>query len=314
MAVLYWLESIRKPWLDFIMQAFTYLGNEKLFLIIALTVFWCVSKRDGIYLLFVGFVGTVLNQFLKLVCRIPRPWVRAEQAGKEFTIVKSAKADAGGYSFPSGHTQSVAGNLGGIARVTKRKWLRIVCIVLLLLTSFSRMYLGVHTPQDVVVSLAIAAVLIFALYPLVRRAVEKPKLMYLLLGVLLLIALAYMLYANLAQFSGLGEEDMENVNEARKNSFSLFGAMLGFTIAYPLEQRYIRFKEQAVWWVQILKTVLGFGCVLGLLAGLKALFGTDTRLALNIVRYGFVVFFAAAVWPLAFPLLSRLSEPKKETE
>ena len=312
MAVLYWLESIRNPVLTFIMQLFTYLGNEKLFLIIALTVFWCVRKRDGIYLLFVGFVGTVLNQFLKLVFHIKRPWIRDEN----FRAVESAKADAGGYSFPSGHTQSVAGNLGGIARVTKRRWLRIVCIVVLLLTSFSRMYLGVHTPEDVGVSLVIAAVLIFALYPLVRKAVEKPVLMYILLGVLVLIALAFMLYANLKDFSALGQEEdvLENIREARKNSFSLFGAMVGFTIAYPVEQRFVRFKEQAVWWVQILKTVLGFGCILALLAGLKALFDTDARLALNTVRYGIVVFFAVAVWPLAFPLLSRLSERKKETE
>ena len=312
MALLYWLESIRNPVLTFIMQLFTYLGNEKLFLIIALTVYWCVRKRDGIYLLFVGFVGTVLNQFLKLVFHIPRPWVK----DRNFTAVESAKADAGGYSFPSGHTQSVVGNLGGIARVTDRKWLRIVCIVVLLLTSFSRMYLGVHTPEDVGVSLVIGAVLIFALYPIVRKAVENPKLMYSLIGVLLLISLAFVLYANLKDFSALGHEEdvLENIKEARKNSFSLFGAMCGFLIAYPVEQRYIRFKEQAVWWVQILKTVLGFGCLLALLAGLKALLGTETHLALNTVRYGLVVFFAVAVWPLSFPLLSRLSERKKETE
>ena len=312
MTLLYWLESIRNPVLNFIMQLFTHLGSEVLFLVIALTVFWCVNKREGIYLLFVGFVGTVLNQFLKLVYRIPRPWVQ----DPKFTIVESARADATGYSFPSGHTQNVAGTLGGIARWTKRTWLRIVCIVLLLLTSFSRMYLGVHTPLDVGVALLTAAVLIFALYPVVRKTEENPKLMYILLGVLLSIAFAFVLYANLTDFSAAGTdaETLANITEGRKNSYSLFGAMLGFLIAYPIDQKYIQFKEKAVWWVQILKTVLGLAGVLAVKEGLKLLFNAVgfTWLGTNAIRYCAVVFFAAAVWPLAFPLLRRLS--KEETE
>lgn len=310
MTLLYWLESIRNPFLDAIMQFFTYLGSETLFLIIALFFFWCVDKREGIYLLFVGFIGTVCSQFLKLVCRIPRPWVK----DPNFTIVESARADATGYSFPSGHAQNVAGTLGGIARWNRQKWLRIVCIALLLLTSFSRMYLGVHTPLDVGVSLAISAVLIFVLYPIVRKTEDKPKLMYLLLGILLIIALTFVLYANLTDFAAIGEEAAVNAYEGRKNSYSLFGALLGYLIAYPIEQRYIQFKEKAVWWVQILKTAFGLAGVLAIKEGLKLLFNAVgfTWLGSNAIRYGAVVFFAAAVWPLAFPLLRRLSE--KETK
>ena len=75
MSFLYWLESIRCPFLDAVMQAFTCFGEELAFLLLALTIFWCVSKEEGYYLLFVGFFGTVLNQFLKLLCRIPRPFI-----------------------------------------------------------------------------------------------------------------------------------------------------------------------------------------------------------------------------------------------
>lgn len=90
MSFLYWLESIRCPFLDAVMQAFTCFGEELAFLLLALTIFWCVSKEEGYYLLFVGFFGTVLNQFLKLLCRIPRPWVR----DPSFTIVESARSGA----------------------------------------------------------------------------------------------------------------------------------------------------------------------------------------------------------------------------
>ena len=305
MALLYWLESIRTPFLDTLMQIFTYLGDEILFIVIALAVFWCVDKREGYYLLFVGFFGTILNQFLKLLYRIPRPWVR----DPEFTAVEAAKPAATGYSFPSGHTQNVTGTLGGIARWHKNTALRIVCVALLLLTAFSRMYLGVHTPLDVGVSLGIAAVLVFVFYPIVRRAADSKHGMYLLIGIMLAISLAFVLYANLTRFPVEGEEALENIREGRKNSFSLFGALLGFLAAYPIERRYIRFEEKAVWWVQILKTVLGLVGLLAIKEGLKLVFSAMgfTWLGTNALRYFAVVFFAAAVWPLAFPALRRLS-------
>ena len=112
MTVLRMLESLRVPAMDGLMQAVTELGSEVFFLVVALVLFWCVSKREGYYLLTVGFFGTVLNQFLKLLCRVPRPWVM----DPEFTIVESARADATGYSFPSGHTQNSVGTFGVLCR------------------------------------------------------------------------------------------------------------------------------------------------------------------------------------------------------
>ena len=76
MGVLYALESIRTPALDKIMSVITLLGGELFFMVIAVTAFWCVSKREGYYLMIVGFFGTVINQFLKILCCVPRPWPR----------------------------------------------------------------------------------------------------------------------------------------------------------------------------------------------------------------------------------------------
>ena len=156
MGVLYALESIRTPALDKIMSVITLLGGELFFMVIAVTAFWCVSKREGYYLMIVGFFGTVINQFLKILCCVPRPWIK----DPDFTIVESARAEATGYSFPSGHTQNAVATYGGIARYTRRGWLRVVLVVLTVLIAFSRMYLGVHTPLDVGVSFLIAAVLV----------------------------------------------------------------------------------------------------------------------------------------------------------
>ena len=133
MEFLRFLEGLRTPFMDTVMSLITQLGDELFFMVIAITMFWCIDKRRGYYLLSVGFVGTVLNQFLKLVFRIPRPWV----LDPEFTIVESAREAATGYSFPSGHTQNAVGTFGGVARSSKKRWVQIVSIVILLLVSFA---------------------------------------------------------------------------------------------------------------------------------------------------------------------------------
>lgn len=302
MDVLYWLESIRNPFLDAIMSFFTLFGSELMFIIIALAIFWCVDKKEGYYLLFVGFFGTILNQFLKLVFRVPRPWVK----DPNFNIVESACADAGGYSFPSGHTQNVTGTLGGLARWSRNWGIRVLCISVLLLTSFSRMYLGVHTPLDVGVSLAIAAVLVFVFYPIMKKAVDEPKKMTYLLSVMVLLSFAFVLYANLTSFDGAAE----NIYEGRKNSYSLLGALLGFCVAYPLERRHINFREKAPLWAQTIKLIGGLGGLLAIKEGLKALFHAVgfTWLGTNAIRYFAIVLFAALVWPRVFPYLNKEGE------
>lgn len=161
MGLLYALESIRTPVLDKIMSVITLLGGELFFMVIAVAVFWCVSKREGYYLMIVGFFGTVINQFLKILCCVPRPWVK----DPGFTIVESARAEATGYSFPSGHTQNAVATYGGMARYTNKTWLRVLLIALAVLVAFSRMYLGVHTPLDVGVSFVVAAALVMLVYP-----------------------------------------------------------------------------------------------------------------------------------------------------
>ena len=306
MSFLYWLESIRCPFLDAVMQAFTCFGEELAFLLLALTIFWCVSKEEGYYLLFVGFFGTVLNQFLKLLCRIPRPWVR----DPSFTIVESARSGAGGYSFPSGHTQNAVGTLGGIARWHKNRALRIVCIVLAALTAFSRMYLGVHTPLDVGVSFGIGLVLVFALYPLFRDIDSHPNRLYLLFGAMAVLGAAYLLFAELWPFPA--DVDAANLASGRKNAYTLLGAVLGMTFAYWLDRRYVHFDVRAVWWAQVLKTVLGLAITIGLRAALKAplLALCGGHNVANLIRYALMVIFAAGIWPMTFGWFGRLGQKK----
>ena len=67
MEFLYMLEKIRMPGLNEFMLTITRLGEETTFLVLALIMFWCVDKKRGYLLMSVGFLGTMANQFMKLL-------------------------------------------------------------------------------------------------------------------------------------------------------------------------------------------------------------------------------------------------------
>lgn len=307
MDILYALEKIRTPFWNGVMSAVTQLGGEVIFIVAAVVVFWCVSKWEGYYLMTVAFCGTVLNQFLKLICRVPRPWVR----DPNFTIVESARAEATGYSFPSGHTQNAVGLFGGMARWGGRRWVRIGLTALALVIAFSRMYLGVHTPADVGVSLVLAAALVLGLYPLMRRAQEKPRYMGYVLAAMLVVSGAFVVFVEAYGFPA--DMDAENLASGIGNAWKMLGAVAGMTLAWLLDRRYIHFETQGVWWVQVLKVVVGMALLLAIKSGLKApllaLLGHE-GLAGG-VRYFLLVLVAGAVWPLVFRPMSKWGKGKK---
>ena len=255
----------------------------------------------------VAFCGTVLNQFLKLICRVPRPWVR----DPNFTIVESARAEATGYSFPSGHTQNAVGLFGGMARWGGRRWVRLGLTALALVIAFSRMYLGVHTPADVGVSLVLAAALVLGLYPLMRRAQEKPRYMGYVLAAMLVVSGAFVVFVETCGFPA--DMDAENLASGIGNAWKMLGAVAGMTLAWLLDRRYIHFETQAVWWVQVIKVAVGMALLLAIKSGLKApllaLLGHE-GLAGG-VRYFLLVLVAGAVWPLVFRPMSKWGKGKK---
>lgn len=310
MSFLYFLESIRHPVLDFLFSIITLCGEETVFMAVGMIVFWCVDKYKGYYLLCVGFLGTILNQFLKILCRVPRPWVK----DPNFTIVESAREAASGYSFPSGHTQTAVGLFGGVARVTGCRALRVGMIVLAALVALSRMYLGVHTPADVLVSLGIATVLIFVAYPMFRKAEKSPKVMYAVLFAFTVIMIAYLCFVHLFPFPQevYAAENIHNLHSAQKNGFTLFGCALGLILVYTVDLKWTRFDTKAVWWAQILKAVGGILAVLAakelLRAPLDALFGG--HLAARSVRYFLIVVVGGVLWPMTFRYFAKLGHKK----
>lgn len=308
MEVLRFLESIRTPFGDAFFSAVTHMGEETIFILVGLLFFWCIDKKKGYFILSVGFMGTLINQFLKLWFRIPRPWVK----DPDFTIVESARAEATGYSFPSGHTQTSVGMYGGIARVSKNIWMRIACIALCVLVPLSRLYLGVHTPADVGVSIIVALVLIFVLYPVVNKVMEKPKYMRIYFAVLIGLAAAFLAFVLLYPFPA--DIDMHNYESGVKNAYKILGCIIALWASYEIDNHYTHFETKGKWWVQLLKLAFGMLILLAIKSGLKeplyALFSAN--FLADGIRYFLITAVAAGVWPMTFRFWNKLD--KKESE
>ena len=308
MSFLYLLEDLRNPVLDGFFSLITAFGEETLFMVIAMVVFWCVNKKQGYYLFTVGFFGTVCNQFLKMVFRIPRPWVR----DPNFTVVESAVEEATGYSFPSGHTQSSVGLFGGMARWKNPRWLQIFSLVLCVLVPFSRLYLGVHTPADVLTSVGVALLLVLVGYPLFYQYGDSPRFMYAVLGTLTLAVMGLTLFLECYAFppSVFLPENIKSNESAVKNAYTLLGCMAGFLLVYTVDHKFTRFPTSGVWWAQLIKVVVGLLLVLAVKeltrAPLEWLIGHVY--AARAVRYFLVVLTAGCLWPLSFSWFAKLGK------
>ena len=302
MALLRMLQTIRTPFFDGLIALITQLGEETVFLVLGLCILWCISKKWGFRFLAAGLVGSTLNQLLKAIFLIPRPWV----LDPSFEIVEAAREAATGYSFPSGHTQTAVTVYGMIAAAVKKTWVTVLCVALILAVGFSRMYLGVHTPYDVGVSFVIGALTVFGMMRLFENAqgeMKKEKRIYLGALVFALVLLAYVLFAP-KRAANVAEFDAHGV----KNAWTLVGTTVGLLAAWLMDKKYTHYETDAVWWAQLLKLALGFAVVMGIRLSLKPLFGVifGGHPASDALRYFLMCLIGGGVWPMTFKYFGKL--------
>ncbi len=159
--ILDWIAAnLWNPVLDFLMPIITLLGDAGIFWIAlaVLALFFPKYRKMGLSMGAALLIGVLLcNVTLKpLVGRI-RPYdYQLEHFGKEISLLISAQHD---FSFPSGHT--IASFEAAVAITLHNKKLGIPALLLASLIAFSRLYLYVHYPTDVLASIILGTAIAF---------------------------------------------------------------------------------------------------------------------------------------------------------
>ena len=170
--------------------------------------------------------------------------------------------------------------------------------------------LGVVLPSFFII-LLIAAVLVLVVYPLMEESDRRPVVLTYTILAMVVCSGAFVGYLYLRGDTDAAAEDTANYLSALENGWKLLGATVGMLVSNIADRKHIRFETQAVWWAQLIKLAVGFGCLLAIRSGLKApliaLLGGSAAIAGGI-RYLLVVLFAGCVWPLTFWWFSRLGK------
>ncbi|MCR5627415.1 MAG: phosphatase PAP2 family protein [Lachnospiraceae bacterium] len=210
--------------------------------ILPFVLFWCVDKKWGHRFLAFYSWAEVLNGTLKLTVCAYRPWIRSEL----IEPAGDSKVAATGYSFPSGHTTIATLLYGGVAawQYKTRRWLSVICIVLLALTAFSRNFLGVHTPQDVLVGFGATAILMLIITKAEDKIGDneglKDKLS--LAGIFLIILIIIYISVKPYPMDYVDGALLVDPQKMMNDTFKACGLCLGFIIGSYIERHYIHYE------------------------------------------------------------------------
>lgn len=274
-----WVLELRSPTWTLIFLALTTLGDIAFYLVFLSLGYWLADRPRFRRVAQIAMVAALLNSLLKAFFQIPRP------------ADVPALAEADGYSFPSGHAQLAATLWLWLALEFRRTWLWLLAPLLIAGIAFSRVYLGVHFPRDVVAGVLIGALTVVACW----RLAHAPPAWWQSLGVGGRVA------AWLLGMSALWTAFPTAIDHVAAVAI---GSLIGFQLGCGLVPDLPLPRGP---WQPVVAALLGLAVAFGLRVGLKEAFAA-LPLAPDLadaLRY-----FAIALWvtwwaPLVFDRLPR---------
>jgi membrane-associated phospholipid phosphatase len=279
------------PALHLFFGAFTFLGQPQFYVLILPLLLWCVDVRLGARVGIFLLLSSQLNTVLKDLFHQPRP--------SDFDPSLQL-AWFEGYGLPSGHAQFVVVFWGAIAAWARRRWLWVLVVLLAALVGFSRVYLGVHFPQDIVAGWAIGG-LSLALYLAVQGGLER-RLAELGLHWQILLA--------------GGVPLVLFVTSPSKSVATAMGTLAGAGVGFALSRRYVPFSPAGPMWQRVLRFVVGAAVVVPLYVALEVVLLAEGSWRYLAFRFSYFVLLGA--WgtlgaPWLFRVL-RLAGAPEESE
>jgi membrane-associated phospholipid phosphatase len=276
--VVLWLQQF-SPQLDLPFVVLTFFGGELFFLILIPALYWSMDRRTGARLAVLFLISAYANAVVKVLASQPRPFNFSPQVRK--------LVEAGGGGFPSGHTQNSVVFWGYLVAQYQRPWLWIVAVALMVLVPLSRMYLGVHFPTDLLGGYLLGAALLL-LYLRFEPVVEgwltgKGLRWHMGLAVAVPVILAFV------------------YPSGDKYGVSACGMLMGMTVGFVLDRRWVAFSSDGAVWKRLLRFALGEAVLLVLWLGLKPLLsGHEPEALYRFLRYSLMGLWAGLGAPWVF--------------
>ena len=265
-------------------------------------VYWCLNKKSGFFMFAAVRVSHLINACVKLTACIYRPWI------KDARILPAGNAitTATGYSFPSGHTMMSVPIYWSMAVYTKKiKWLSGLFILAMFTLMFSRNYLGVHTPQDVLGGFLLAALSVYItslVFKYVERNPEKENKI-LITGVI--IGLASFAYVNLKSYpmDYVNGKLLVDPNKMTIDSWGDIGGGIALIVMYYIEKHFVKFSVTGPNAKGIIFSLIGLIPLALMIYGLKPIIvsfaGTHCG---RLIYETILTVYIFIVWPLAIKI------------
>ncbi|MHB8170143.1 MAG: phosphatase PAP2 family protein [Thermincolia bacterium] len=259
---------------DYFFMAITMLGTEATYLLLVPIIYWCFSRETG-YRVGILLLGSMfLNDWLK-------DWIQATRPDPQVVRVLFAES-GGGYSFPSGHAQGVATFWGYLAARAANSRFTYWAVALILLVSFSRVYLGLHYPIDILAGMALGLAIAYGFLKLEKGFILRLKGIPLSGQLLLAVILPLTLL----------------VFHHDRNAFKLVGAMMGLTIGHIVGTRWVDYQVVVPASRQVDKVLKGVVILVAFRIGAKMLL--PTGYLTDLFSYSLITFAAMVVVPTVF--------------
>lgn len=221
-----------------------------------LILFWSMNKTAGVMGLGAYGASCFGVAALKSTFCVYRPWIR----NSLIEPLPEVMAGASGYSFPSGHSASVSGMYGGLISVYRRhKGLCAFLVAIIILTMFSRLYVGVHTPQDVLVGLCVGALatgLVTLAERFVRQHPDRDWVIVAIVAVMCAVLLPY-LYFKSYPMDYVDGKLLVDPTKMTVGGFKDPGRLFGVVAGWFVERRFIRFDPKGTPHRKLMRSIVG---------------------------------------------------------
>jgi len=281
-------------------------------IMIPVFVYWVVSKRKGLYTLVSYYLCCGFNAIVKLTVCAYRPWIRDARVHPAGDAITTAT----GYSFPSGHTVTAGPIYGGLA-VVSWSWKKFVSVILgifLLLTAFSRNYLGVHTPQDVFVGICESVfwlIIVAKIFTYLDEHPEKENLLLLICFIVGWLGIAYITFKPYPMDYVDGKL-LVDPQKMMNDGYGDICLLIAFPVARYIEKRWIGFQAPGLKGAGLAAGIVGliplFLMIKFMRPALDGVLGTHWG---HFTHSFILVLYCIALWPLVIKAVSK-TEAKAE--